>query len=840
MQWLEEAEHAQSVADRVQKQTRALEAILHADSDLLGAALDVWLKKGGSNVFVRAAWRRLTQKDEARALKMLEKPRRFSGFDEAAYAVHGYMAHSHPDHVYEEVQRLCGPKNTCHWYAEAILTEVGGEWLRREHLGALSRLNSPTLSAPMRAAVFEGFVEAASTVDERLALLERFVGDEEPAIHEQTREPYFCDALVEASAREDLPKTRACIERLFPPGTARVSDSWKAWNIRYVRHSLFRFWARADPMAAADWLMAQHGKDDPEAAGSLQSCAAAIAGEDEENITEALGWLQTQSRRDGVKAAVVRWFDHPARSKLEREGRLVIGRWLAALPAGEREAALMAGFEGCSYGEKPFQLRADDPFMTLVFPEEELRQQVVQRMKLAAAEPKAEETPVKAPDTAPFSFEMVAEDNPPWGTKGFEVPVDHEPYTATAQDTQRSRELAREHRLTWRSDDAAERLAGLNALQWMMDAAPAELKGVLLAHLRQEKGGMTLFANDLIECWAVRDWRECERFVWKADLPPATRREMLIQLFSEAALRFPDEVLQRLRELIDTGMLAQDALNADLGGQRSRQTLHHDSHEITKNLACGWTLENDAEALRKIQTLPLKWQPMAFRGFLESFTTTEAGLAMLDLIVERDVRRQSAEAAKQEKHGGLKSDSWAYALAVLGRLARTSCSEARAWLEARPERMTDSGNNYDDGVWVVYQVWREKEADAADEWLWRNRPGEIALHRIVKHFLDDEETEHATVWLEKQRDHEGINGGLAAFADHWRKTQPQETARYVLQMKGQLRQVYAIDLMQSWREADAGAAAKFMDQAFPPGTSERKEADAESKRMDELMQNRPQ
>jgi len=834
LQWLEEANEAQSVADRLQKQTRALDAVLHADTDLLAEALETWQKEGGSNLFVTMAWRQLTRRDEARALQMVEKARGRHSFDGTAVAVYGSIAHTDPDRTCEEVRRISGSKNTHHWNAALVMMDVGEEWFRRERQGALARLESSALSREMTAALFEGFVEAAATVDERLALLERFVSHEKPVVAEITKEPHIMDDLVQAAASEDLAKTRASIERLFPAGVKRPVNSRDGWIAAGARYALFRSWAKADPMAAAGWLMTQHGKDDPYAGGALQSCADAIAGKDREHMAEALDWLTTQPRKDEVISAVAKWLDHPARTTSERSSRLIVGRWLAGLPSGEREGVLTQAFESSYYGEKPFQPKADDPFVMQVFPEEVLRKQVVQRMKPAVAEAKAAGSTVTSAKAPPFSFALADQVWPSWASDGFDVPVEHGQHEATPQEMERSLELGSKHRLTWAARDPAECLAGLKVLQWMHDAAPPELQAVLLAHLQEGRGEMSLFANDLLECWVERDWRACESFAWQADLPLFTRRKMLVQVFRQAALRFPDEMLLRVRELFRDGKLAQDALNADFSGQRSRHALQYDCNDITRNLGLGWTRQNEAETLSKIQTLPRKWQPLAFESFAESFTTAEAGLEMLGLILKFEAREQPAEAAKVGKSCGMNSDSWNYARGVLSRLAGVSFSKAKAWLEAKPERMIDNGDRNADGVWMVYEAWRDKEAQAADEWLWRNRPGEIAMHRIISRRLNEEDPGGATAWLEAHRDHPGVDGGLAAFADQWRTTKPQEAARYVLQMMGNLRQVYAIYVMQSWQETDAGAAAKFMDQAFPPGTPERKATDAEIKRIDDI------
>ncbi|WP_395750426.1 hypothetical protein [Prosthecobacter sp.] len=858
-QWLDDAEKAQSVADRYRTHSRALEAIVHADTALLSETLGMWHKKRSRNAFVGMMWRQLTQQDQAKALEMTKKTGGSYSFNEAALDVYGFIAASDPECAYAEVQRLHGPKvkrdksgRNQGWSAGGILSRVAAAWFHRERLGALSRLKS--LPAPQDTVVdaFKGFIEAATTLDERLALLERLASPEEPVIHEQSKHPRFCENLVRGAAHEDLTKTRAWIEKRFPRGQGRVSAFEHDWIITRVRQALFQTWAKSDPKAAADWLMAQLGPEDPDADTSMWMCAYAITGPDYEGLAHALEWLKRQTHREAVIAVIAEWLGHEADDTNERHSRGIITRWMERLPMQEREAILSKALRDCYYSNKPFQLRDDDLLVSLVFPDEASRKEALGRLK-ARAEP-AEEPEVQVADLSPFTYTR-GEGMPSSRMRGFDVTAERLKHAAEPQAIELSRKLAHQHHLSQTSDDPLVRLAGLKVLQWMLAATPAQIEPVLLAHLQEEKGEMTVFANDLIECWAVRDWRSAEPFVWKADLPAMTRRNMLIHLFCEAALRFPDDVLSRLRELIRAGSLKQDALNDCTVGSRAPGRLYYDCAFITESLARGWTRQNDVEALRKIQALPLRWQPVAFDAFSRSFTTAEAGLAMLDLIVAYDARKLSPLADKsvsqtgKDTHEarrliplaidvprccGLDGDNWLVAKVVIERLAAISPERARAWLEAKPDRVVNNGERFD-GVWAVYEGWRQQDAHAADDWLWRHRAGEDAMYHIVARALLHDDLDHASSWIEQHRDSPYIDSGLAAFAKHLQETQPQEAARYVLRMKGQLRQTVGIELMQSWQRTDPDAAARFMNDAFPQGTPARKDVDQEIKRLDDLM-----
>jgi len=360
----------------------------------------------------------------------------------------------------------------------------------------------------------------------------------------------------------------------------------------------------------------------------------------------------------------------------------------------------------------------------------------------------------------------------------------------------------------------------------MLEADPARLGPVLLAHLQAKQGDMSSFANDLIACWSLRDWRSCEQFAWQADLPASTRRNMLILLFQEAAQRFPDEVLSRLRELIKTHRLSKDSLNADGGGQAGPNP-SYSCESITAGLAKGWTRQDDVAALSKIPTLPLKWQPLAYEVFSTEFTTTKAGLAMLDFIVAWDSRQPPT---KEEKYCGLKWANWLAAQPVIRRLAGIAPLSAKAWLEANPERLHEGRELYD-GVRNVYTAWWMQDAQAADAWYWQHRPKD-ALSTIINYALYKGDLDYATTLLKQHRDHPEYQMALASYAFHWREINPQEASRYVLQMKGQQRLESAADLAHSWRRLDAKAASDFLDQAVPPDMPERLEVDKEIKRLD--------
>ncbi|HBJ84477.1 MAG TPA: hypothetical protein DDZ88_11520 [Verrucomicrobiales bacterium] len=352
LQWLDDANEARSVADRLQKQTRALEAILHADTDLLAAALDAWLKEGARNPFVRMSWRQLTDKDQSKALQMMMKARSFYNFEEAAPAVYGFIARSNPDRAYAEVQRLYGPTEprdsfgrSNHWCAAVIMRDVGAGWFRQERLGAVPRLKSLSHPDEMAAAVFEGFVMAATTVSERIALLDRFTSHEKPLIIEKKKQPHLCDDLVLMSAREDLHKTRAWIEKRYPAGTNRRSTPSGDWHISDVRRGLFQVWAKTDPLAAADWLMAQQGKASQDAVDSLFSCTHAIAGDGFRDMAAALAWLAGHSSREGMITVVARWLENEAQGTNERNSRVIIGEWMSRLPMVDREAILVQALD---------------------------------------------------------------------------------------------------------------------------------------------------------------------------------------------------------------------------------------------------------------------------------------------------------------------------------------------------------------------------------------------------------------------------------------------------------------------------------------------------------------
>jgi hypothetical protein len=693
---LEEARAAIRFEDRLRTHEAALDAILTADAAALEAALMLWSRSDEvyqRNVFARMAWTRLARIDTTRALKLLENAGNEEAFNEGAREVWAEIARTDPTRAYIAAQSFAPKREDQHkrkWLVQHIMQAVGVAWFRVTGLATLKRL--PTLSHPdlMATAVFHGCVSEARTAEQKIALLDRFCGDEKPVIEENhIKSPDFCEELVESAALADLPGTCAWIEKRFPPGTKRPSNRERDWHVEHARRALFRVWRDQDAIAAADWFIdQQHGDESSDSAYALYLCALALAGEDLEELPATLAWMEKQARPQDRVSALVNFLDDDfGEHAVLRQSRQTIAAWLAKRPMAEREAVMLAA------AKEYIRLQSKDDFLSTVFPDAAKQREMAARLERVTGPPS---------EYTGNSFML----------RVFDLkPVRDEKGVIEAETVNRSRELARLHELARTAVDTSKRREGLEALKWMKSASPDELRPVLLARLQNHE--MDWFSEDLLSAWVLQDWRACEAFAMNASFSVEKRDSMLIHIFCEAAELHPDAVLARLHELLQSRVLVQAALDRSASFSRvSWKTIYY-GDMITHSLARGLLRQGDMHAFTTIQTLPVGWQGGPLEVLGENFTTVECGMTLLD-------HWERQEKAERQRHPDV---TWAFdyeVRPVLGRLASISPADAVKWLEARPEKLGEHDDR-NSLVLRVHTVWRESDPKAADAWMERVR-----------------------------------------------------------------------------------------------------------------------
>lgn len=696
---LREAQDAVRFEDRLRTHERALDALLKADAAKLEAALVLWCRdedRDRLNGFVRMAWTRMAQIDAGRALKLIEGARG-EAFYEASREVWAEIARRDPERAYAAAQKLVPANKEQHqnrWLVQHIMRAVGASWFRVEGLTTLKRL--PTLSHPdlMATAVFHGCVAEAQTAEDKLALLDRYASDEKPVIEENhSKSPNLCDELVRAAALADLAGTRAWIERRFPAGTKRLSGRERDWHLVHARNELFRVWSRTNPVAAADWLMAQqHGDEDSDTRYAMTLAASAIAGADCDDMPAALVWLGKQTRPQDRAATLADFLDDDfGEDAVLRQSRNALARWLATRPMAEREAVVLQ----CA---KDFvRLQSQGDFLAVVFPDAAKCREMIEQLEKITG-------PELDPEVLSGSSFML---------RVFDLPIRDKILVVSEADARRSRELARLHELARTSTDPARRREGLEALKWMKSAAPAELRPVLLAYLKDQR--MDWFSQDLLSAWVLQDWRACEAFAMGAPFPVAKRDDMLVHIFCEAAELYPDAALARLRELIHAKVLVQAALDGPNVFARVRWRTYYYGDMITRSLALGLLRKGDMQALATIQTLPPRWQATPFEVLHEGFTTPACGKALL-------AQMEATDLAERQRRNGVFRDFTVDMPQVIQRLASISPADAVQWIETRPERFRDfEQGERSSSVHRIHQEWRLKDPKAADAWFERMR-----------------------------------------------------------------------------------------------------------------------
>lgn len=675
---LEKADAASDFAERLSTHREALNAILKADTTTLPNELIAWGEDDGwsrRNPFIHLAWTRLAKLDQKAALTALPEVHNQEAFEEAAREVWAAVAETNPALAYVAAQKFA-PKDKIHhsteWLVQHIMRAVGASWYRVTGEEALKRLR--TLSHPdlMATAVFHGCMREARTIDDWLALLDRYTGAEKPVIEENhIKERHLCEKLVEAAARLDLERTRSWIERRFPPGTVRSGNKERDSHVEHARRALFFVWAQKEPLAAADWLAAQSPP-----AWDLYQCLRAVAGEDLERLPTALDWLAKQRGMQGRVEVIGQFLDFHFEDPVYREEMQALASWLAQRPVEEREQILLGA------AQRHFlRFQDHDTFLTIVIPDEPRRRDFARRLEKTTGPPSGIE---------PY----------PWLLRVFDLPVTSEKPAVKIEDERRCHELARQHELSRSAVDPVLRRQGLLALEWMKQAPTVEIRAVLLARLRNHD--MDWFSEGLLSAWVLNDWRGAEAFALQAPLSARKRDDMLVHIFCEAALKEPDAVLQRLNEL-----QAAKTLNpAALGGPKATAELswmtYYYGEMITRSLARGWCRQDDRRALASIQAIPRKWQWPAFEVLAEEFTTAEVGVAILSSFKPvEETERYLMQAP-----------------VVLRRLAGISPQHAIQWLEARPELLKDA-SDLDSMIQSFYWSWQHIDPVAARQWFVR-------------------------------------------------------------------------------------------------------------------------
>ncbi len=696
--WLKEAQAAARFEDRLNKYERVLDAILKADTSTLEGALLIWCRGDvwrWGNEFAKLAWTRLAQIDRVRALRLLGNVGDAEALTEAVEEVWAVIAATDPERGYRFAQALANQQaDQNKWVVKHIMRAVGAAWFRANGLETLKRL--PLLSHPdiMATAVFHGCVSEAQTAEQKLGLLVRYAGDEKPEIQENHfKSPNLCEELVRAAALADLSGTRAWVERRFPPGTKRLDSGCRARNVEHARDELFRAWSRTNPIAAADWLMAQlNGEEDFDSSDEMTRAFFAIAGADREDMPAALAWLGNQTReQDRVGTLAEFLSDKFGEDAVLRQSRDVVAHWLAGRPMAEREAVVLKS------AKEFVHLQKNEELLSIIFPEPVKCREMVERIEK-----------ITGPELDP---EVLSGNSFMLGV--FDLPILDKTLVVSEADAKRSRELAGLHELARTSTDPERRREGLEALKWMRAATAAELRPVLLAYLKDHR--MDWFSQDLLSVWVLQDWHSCEAFAMGAPFPVAKRDDMLVHIFCEAAELQPDVALARLRELIQSKVLVQAALDGPADFAQVSSWTYYYGDMITRSLAHGLLRQGDMQALAKIQTLPLRWQYTPFEVLHEGFTTPECGKALL-------AQMEAADQAEKQRHNGVFRDFTVDMPQVIRRLASISPVDAVQWLEAHPEWFSD----LEEREWAafvehIHEAWKRNDAKAADAWRERVR-----------------------------------------------------------------------------------------------------------------------
>lgn len=820
---LDRAGRASTLEDKRRDVRAAMHALLEAPKQVLLDAMSESMRERSAYDDMR---RMLVEQCAARhpeeAISLLDGPAAdWSSRAEASWQVWAVIARTEPERALEVAQAFFDPKHG--YYRDQlhhggvgrpvafIAKAVGETWWKRDGMSALKKLGTLSHADEIDGKLLEGMCGAATTAEECLALLEWFVGSGRKVNRSQKGFDVWWERPMRLAVSLDVAKTKAWIERTFPPGIKRPSYKEADWDAVHFRRVFFHTWAKTSPEAAADWYAAQFGDDDEDGESALVSCMYALGSPDGE-MTAGLRWLSRfRGRPHFVKVAASVLND--AGEFLRDDTRLKqVTAWMAALPVKEREEIILASRRGFGGYNVPFAASMDDKILRGAFPDELERRALVERLKKNLK-------PDEFTELNDQRKELMNDDE-------FLLPARKSAHTSSEEAYALAEKLAAQHLAATTSLDLRMRLEGMAALDWLLVAPVEKLREILQAHLESPTvegmlpDDISSFAVAVIEAWVIKDWRGCEQFAWDCAMPERVRRALMIETFKRAASRHPDEVFDRLETLAKENRFSPGTLRGVPDVQCGGSCYMGFVPELA---GAEWIKRDGTQAVEKFKNLPENWQRGAITGAINQFTSASAGLEMLNWLEELDASAQ----AKAEDH-------WTYHREIksaLSRLAEINLESARQWLEAKKERYAKSDDRFD-SFDVVQRAMSQRDPAAAAAWGQKLRPGDDTTWVLIDALLGRDE-KLAVQWIAEHPDDLHIESAYIMMADRWRSDKPELAAKMIARMsKGEGRVREAAYLYQSWSRLDEAAAKRFLDDVIGVANEEREEIEKEITRLE--------
>ena len=824
---LEHVDKTKTFEERREAIPAAMKALLAADRDLLLQTMALALRKGGGyDDSHRMLFEHGATRFPEESVALVARTGSSDTREEAAWQVWSVIARTDPERAlntalayfapegdyFRSQLQTSGPMRPVCFIAEA----VGGRWLARDGIAAISKLGTLPHAKEIDHYLYEGMCEAASTPDECRALLTWWEGPGR-YVDRMTKgfDPWWQRPLRKL-AEQDLAKARAWVEAKFPAKTRRRESGEDAWDGNDFRRILAYVWAKTDARAAADWHIAQYDADDPDTSEALRVSVDLLSSAKGAGIEDALHWFEGFEKNPHFISVLASLLNE-AGSDADVTSLQSISTWMAGLAPELVERVLITARKHYSSYSVPFPLTEENEVLRHCCPDAGQRRALLGRLK----------SELKDQVGARHAAAMPSGD---YGLDEFRLAHNKLTLSSVPEALAQAKQLAKDYRAATMSHDPQERLSGMSAFDWLASAPEPELKKVLLAHIENRGGGtdeynsVDLFVSVILECWTRLSWSACEQFAWDAPLPAQARRVLLIETFKHAADRHPDEVFTRLSELAAKGRFRVSALRVDGSDIQCGGSCYMGT--VAQRAGAGWIKQDGAAAIPKLRALPPEWQLGAVQGAVEAFNSTEAAQALLTWFEEAAATKQKGADPQSwvgRSHRGEAKD-------VLERLARMDLSAARQWLEAKPERLKKTEDSYD-AVYRVSGIMFERDPLEAAAWLQRVRPSEDTTWMLLQALVAKDE-KLALDWLAAHADDLHIDSAYAVMADRWEIKRPAEAALMVAKMTPGKRTRRAASLYHTWSRLDEKAARQFLDTVIRKGTTERAEIDQEIKRLD--------
>jgi hypothetical protein len=312
-------------------------------------------------------------------------------------------------------------------------------------------------------------------------------------------------------------------------------------------------------------------------------------------------------------------------------------------------------------------------------------------------------------------------------------------------------------------------------------------------------------------------------------------RDIGIMVLEDLASRDPDRAIREAKREIASGGFVGSALRDDLPSQGS---VGESISEVMKTAGLVWCRElGIRKSWERIAALkPRWWREVAASGWIKEMPSCKFDLK--DLLWCAD----SAESwMEQSKAAPDAQDCWNRCLVtMLDAAASIDLPAAVRWLEAKPGRLAEDieAEGLSPRVGPVLAQWMLTDVEAAMTWYLGAVPKQLRNKNLgyALQCAMDADCLATLLWLPTLRDDSAWPVVCEIMGWRTRIDAPAGAAEWIKGADRQTRTDIVAEIVWYWRQGDAAAANRFLDELEPAGPF-RKKIDREIKRLTERRKN---